>query len=487
MPLLRRPFPALALRPTACRCRPPASVASVAVPGRSLPSSSLSPMASRRTLSGSASSSSSGGGSREVAKARIAAVDAAARQAPLKTGPGGAPPGVKQIVAVSSGKGGVGKSTTSVNLALSLSALGLRVGLLDADVYGPSIPQLMNLSGQPFLTPENKMIPLENYGIQVMSIGFLVDSPEDRYKPIVWRGPMLQKALQQLLHDVAWDNVDVLLVDMPPGTGDVQITITQRAGLAGAVVVSTPHDLALLDARRGLRMFEQLAVPILGVVENMSGYACTNCGHTSSVFGPQDGAQKAAGEAGVDFLGAVPLMPSAIGDNHGTHGGTPLAWHGHGQGQGQGTNTTTTGRTDHLDGDGNASADGDDANAVAAAAASAASAASLELERRLCGEEQEQEGEGVLSELMELSTQLTHHADTIRTQLLLQTHRRRRQLPTAAAEPTAAVDAEEGEEEGEREAGVMSGRAEAQQVYMAIAERIADKLGLLSDSISTVR
>lgn len=278
-----------------------------------------------------AGSSSLSTDARQAAKDRIAAVDAAARQVPLKTGPGGAPAGVKQIVAVSSGKGGVGKSTTSVNLALSLSALGLRVGLLDADVYGPSIPQLMNLSGQPFLNRENKMIPLENYGIQVMSIGFLVDSPEDRYKPIIWRGPMLQKALHQLLHDVAWNDVDILLVDMPPGTGDVQITITQRAGLAGAVVVSTPHDLALLDARRGLRMFEQLKVPILGIVENMSGYACSSCGHTAIVFGQRDGARKAAEESGVEFLGAVPLMPVAIGgsrSNDESDSGTrmPLAW-----------------------------------------------------------------------------------------------------------------------------------------------------------------
>lgn len=367
---------------------------------------------------------------RESAKARIAAVDAAARQAPLKTGPSGALPGVKQIVAVSSGKGGVGKSTTSVNLALSLSALGLRVGLLDADVYGPSIPQLMSLSGQPFLTPENKMIPLENYGIQVMSIGFLVDSPEDRFKPIIWRGPMLQKALHQLLHDVAWSDVDVLLVDLPPGTGDVQITITQRAGLAGAVVVSTPHDLALLDARRGLRMFEQVNVPILGIIENMSGYACSSCGHTAVVFGQRDGARQAAEESGVDFLGAVPLMPVAIGGSRGTDqdgeskDGTrmPIAWE------------PSSNHTVH---------DGGSSRAEETVAKL----------QQLCARINAATGTENWPEVLELSTQLVCNA----------------RLAASCADPDQHARISQ-----------TNARRQARDVYKDIAKRIADKLGLVA-------
>ncbi|MCA0425687.1 MAG: iron-sulfur cluster carrier protein ApbC [Proteobacteria bacterium] len=211
-------------------------------------------------------------------------------------------PGVKHIIAVASGKGGVGKSTTSVNLALALQRLGQKVGVLDADIYGPSMPKLLGIKGRPTMG-ENKMLrPMEGYGLKVMSIGFLVD--ED--SAMIWRGPMVMGALQQMLREVAWGDLDVLVVDMPPGTGDAQLTMAQNVPLAGAVIVSTPQDLALIDARRGVAMFRKVDVPILGVVENMATFVCPNCGATHDIFG-HGGARKEAERIGAPFLGEVPL------------------------------------------------------------------------------------------------------------------------------------------------------------------------------------
>lgn len=213
-------------------------------------------------------------------------------------------PGVKQIIVVASGKGGVGKSTTAVNLALGLSANdpSKAVGLLDADVYGPSIPKLMNLKGNPDLTDNNLMIPLTNYGISCMSMGFLVDETA----PIVWRGLMVMSAIEKLLRKVDWGQLDYLVVDMPPGTGDVQLSISQNVPVAGAVIVSTPQDLALLDARRGAEMFNRVHVPVLGLVQNMSVFQCPNCSHQTHIFG-SDGARNLAQTLGVEFLGDIPL------------------------------------------------------------------------------------------------------------------------------------------------------------------------------------
>ncbi|KAJ0063180.1 hypothetical protein NL108_013363, partial [Boleophthalmus pectinirostris] len=212
--------------------------------------------------------------------------------------------GVKQIILVASGKGGVGKSTTAVNLALGLSAndSSKSVGLLDADVYGPSIPKLMNLKGSPDLTDNNLMIPLMNYGIPCMSMGFLVDE----MAPIVWRGLMVMSAIEKLLRQVDWGELDFLVVDMPPGTGDVQLSISQNVPVAGAVIVSTPQDIALLDARRGAEMFNKVHVPVIGLVQNMSVFQCPNCLHQTHIFG-SDGAKNLALSMGVHFLGDVPL------------------------------------------------------------------------------------------------------------------------------------------------------------------------------------
>uniref|UniRef100_A0A3B4BEN5 Iron-sulfur cluster transfer protein NUBPL n=1 Tax=Periophthalmus magnuspinnatus TaxID=409849 RepID=A0A3B4BEN5_9GOBI len=212
--------------------------------------------------------------------------------------------GVKQIIVVASGKGGVGKSTTAVNLALGLSANdpSKSVGLLDADVYGPSIPKLMNLKGSPDLTDNNLMIPLMNYGILCMSMGFLVDDAA----PIVWRGLMVMSAIEKLLRQVDWGELDFLVVDMPPGTGDVQLSISQNVPVAGAVIVSTPQDIALLDARRGAEMFNKVHVPVIGLVQNMSVFQCPNCLHQTHIFG-SDGAKNLALSMGVHFLGDVPL------------------------------------------------------------------------------------------------------------------------------------------------------------------------------------
>jgi ATP-binding protein involved in chromosome partitioning len=211
-------------------------------------------------------------------------------------------PGVKNIVAVASGKGGVGKSTTAANLALALAAEGARVGLLDADIYGPSVPMLMGLTGRPESDNGKTMEPMENYGVQVMSIGFLIDQDQ----AMIWRGPMATQALEQLLRQTHWKDLDYLIVDMPPGTGDIQLTLSQRVPMTGAVIVTTPQDIALLDARKGIKMFEKVGVPILGIVENMAVHVCSQCGHQEHIFGA-DGGKKMAAEYGMDYLGALPL------------------------------------------------------------------------------------------------------------------------------------------------------------------------------------
>jgi ATP-binding protein involved in chromosome partitioning len=214
-------------------------------------------------------------------------------------------PTIKNIIAVASGKGGVGKSTTAVNLALALAAEGARVGILDADIYGPSQPMMMGIEGRPESTDGKTMEPMENYGVQVMSIGFLVDTDN----PMIWRGPMATQALEQLLRQTNWGELDYLIVDMPPGTGDIQLTLSQRVPLTGAVIVTTPQDIALLDAKKGLKMFEKVGVPILGIVENMAVHVCSNCGHAEHIFGA-DGGRRMAAEYGVDYLGALPLSMS---------------------------------------------------------------------------------------------------------------------------------------------------------------------------------
>jgi ATP-binding protein involved in chromosome partitioning len=211
-------------------------------------------------------------------------------------------PNVKNIIAVASGKGGVGKSTTAVNLALALAAEGASVGLLDADIYGPSQPMMMGIEGRPESVDGKNMEPMENYGIQVMSIGFLVAQDE----AMIWRGPMATQALEQLLRQTNWKDLDYLIVDMPPGTGDIQLTLSQRVPMTGAVIVTTPQDIALLDAKKGIKMFEKVGVPILGIVENMAVHVCSNCGHTEHIFG-EDGGKKMAADYGMDYLGALPL------------------------------------------------------------------------------------------------------------------------------------------------------------------------------------
>ena len=212
-------------------------------------------------------------------------------------------PGVKNIIAVSSGKGGVGKSTTAVNLALALSHEGARVGILDADIYGPSQPQMLGIAeAQPESTDGKTMQPLEAYGLQANSIGFLID-PE---QPMVWRGPLVTQALRQLLFDTQWKNLDYLVIDMPPGTGDIQLTLAQSVPVTGAVIVTTPQDIALLDARKGLKMFEKVGIPILGIIENMSIHICSNCGHAEHIFGA-GGGESMCQEYGVPFLGDLPL------------------------------------------------------------------------------------------------------------------------------------------------------------------------------------
>ena len=211
-------------------------------------------------------------------------------------------PKVKNIVAVASGKGGVGKSTTAVNLALALAAEGAAVGLLDADIYGPSQPMMMGIEGRPESSDGKTMEPLENYGVQVMSIGFLVAQDE----AMIWRGPMATQALEQLLRQTNWADLDYLIVDLPPGTGDIQLTLSQRVPMTGAVIVTTPQDIALLDAKKGIKMFEKVGVPILGIVENMAVHVCSNCGHAEHIFG-EGGGKRMAAEYGMDYLGALPL------------------------------------------------------------------------------------------------------------------------------------------------------------------------------------
>ena len=211
-------------------------------------------------------------------------------------------PGARAIVAVASGKGGVGKSTTTTNLAVAMAAQGLKVGLLDADVYGPSQPRMLGITGRP-RSPDGKTLePMQNYGVLCMSIGFLV--PEDT--ATIWRGPMVMGALQQMMRDVAWGELDILLVDMPPGTGDAQLTMAQQVPLAGAIIVSTPQDIALLDARKGLNMFAKVEVPVLGIIENMSYFCCPNCGHRTEIFS-HGGARQEADKLGAEFLGEIPL------------------------------------------------------------------------------------------------------------------------------------------------------------------------------------
>jgi ATP-binding protein involved in chromosome partitioning len=212
---------------------------------------------------------------------------------------------VKNIIAVASGKGGVGKSTTAVNLALALASEGAQVGILDADIYGPSQPMMLGISARPESLDGKTMEPLENHGLQVASIGFMIDPDQ----PMVWRGPMVTQALQQLLEQTNWRDLDYLIVDMPPGTGDVQLTLSQKVPVTGAVIVTTPQDIALLDARKGLKMFEKVDIPILGIVENMSVHICSNCGHAEPIFG-QGGGEKMCRDYDVDFLGALPLTMS---------------------------------------------------------------------------------------------------------------------------------------------------------------------------------
>src|SRR5271170_651548 len=228
----------------------------------------------------------------------------------------GAVPGVGAIVAVASGKGGVGKSTVAANLALGLRANGLSVGVLDADIYGPSMPRMLGISGRPQTEDGKTLRPMENYGLKCMSMGFLV--PEDT--PMIWRGPMVMSALQQMLREVEWGELDIMVADMPPGTGDARLTMAQQVPLAGAVIVSTPQDIALLDARKGLNMFKKVDVPVLGIVENMSYFLCPHCGERSEIFS-HGGARQEADRLGVEFLGEIPL-DAVIRET--SDGGTPI-------------------------------------------------------------------------------------------------------------------------------------------------------------------
>ncbi|MDX2104044.1 MAG: iron-sulfur cluster carrier protein ApbC [Alphaproteobacteria bacterium] len=249
----------------------------------------------------------------------VLTAESSGKAAPAKPTGGAGPskalvPGVSFIVAVASGKGGVGKSTTAINLAMGLAVKGLKVGLLDADIYGPSMPRMMGLAGRPDTKDGKLLIPKKNHGVSCMSIGFLV--PED--SPMIWRGPMVMSAIEQMLGQVDWGTLDILIIDMPPGTGDAQLTLSQRVPLSGAVIVSTPQDIALLDARKGLNMFRKVEVPVLGIVENMSYFLCPNCGHRSEIFA-HGGARREAGTLGVDFLAEIPLDPVIRETSDGGH------------------------------------------------------------------------------------------------------------------------------------------------------------------------
>lgn len=224
---------------------------------------------------------------------------------------------IKHIIAVASGKGGVGKSTVAVNLAVSMAQNGAKVGLFDADIYGPSLPKMMGITEKPQVTDDKKLIPIQKHDVACMSMGFMI--PEET--PIIWRGPMLQGAIQQLLRDVAWGDLDYLFVDMPPGTGDIHLTLAQKLQLAGVVIVSTPQDIALLDARKALEMFKKLRVPTLGIIENMSQFTCENCGHITPIFS-HGGAEREAKKLEVPFLGAIPL---ALQIRQGGDEGQPIA------------------------------------------------------------------------------------------------------------------------------------------------------------------
>ena len=224
-------------------------------------------------------------------------------------------PGIKNIIAVASGKGGVGKSTTAVNLALALAAEGANVGMLDADIYGPSQPMMLGIKGKPVSKDNKSLEPMEGHGIQAMSIGFLIDIDT----PMVWRGPMVTQALEQLLNETKWRDIDYLIVDLPPGTGDIQLTLSQRVPVTGAVIVTTPQDIALIDARKGFKMFEKVNIPILGIVENMSMHICSNCGHEEHVFG-SGGGERMSKDYSVDMLGSLPLD---IGIREQADSGTP--------------------------------------------------------------------------------------------------------------------------------------------------------------------
>jgi len=241
---------------------------------------------------------------------------------PPKTSPQTSPllqpislPGIKHVIAVASGKGGVGKSTLAVNLAVALARQGHRIGLLDADIYGPSVPRMLGLEGKPEVQ-DKRMMPLEAWGLRFMSMGLLVDQDT----AMVWRGPMIMSAITQMLEQVVWGTLDALVVDLPPGTGDAQLTLSQKANITGAVIVSTPQDIALMDARRGVKMFEKVNVPVLGIVENMSIFCCPNCGHETPLFG-HGGARREAERLGVPFLGEVPLL---IEVREGGDAGTPV-------------------------------------------------------------------------------------------------------------------------------------------------------------------
>ncbi|MCA7022670.1 MULTISPECIES: iron-sulfur cluster carrier protein ApbC [Stenotrophomonas] len=225
-------------------------------------------------------------------------------------------PRIRNVIAVGSGKGGVGKSTTAVNLAVALQQLGARVGVLDADIYGPSMPAMLGLSGRPE-SPDNKSIePMRAFGVETMSIGFLVEQDS----PMIWRGPMATSALTQLFNDTRWDDLDYLLVDLPPGTGDIQLTLAQKIPVAGAVIVTTPQDIATLDARKALKMFEKVEVPVLGIIENMAVHTCSSCGHVEHLFG-EGGGQRMAAQYGVPLLGSLPLE---IGIREQGDAGTPI-------------------------------------------------------------------------------------------------------------------------------------------------------------------